>query len=92
MESLEFITSSHEEFVPRNQIIKGARPLHEWQKEWHEMNGPANKQSPEMNKKGKARPMKSPATAPPDFDIPDSKVKSSMGIPSSVFRFLEVSC
>jgi hypothetical protein len=42
-----------------------------------------------MNKK-KAKAMKSPPHPPPEIDIPASKVKPSMGITHSVFRFLEV--
>jgi hypothetical protein len=42
-----------------------------------------------MNKK-KAKAMKSPPQPPPEIDIPPSKVKLSMGITPSVFRFLEV--
>lgn len=54
------------------------------------MNNPADgKASPEMNKK-KSKVTKSPAQAPPEFDLPQSKVKHSMGITHSVFRFLEV--
>lgn len=91
IELLEFVTSGHEEFVSRTRVVEAARPLHEWLKEWHKANPPVDgKQSPEMSKK-KARPMKSPPTAPPEIDIPESKVKLNMGITPSVFRFLEVS-
>jgi hypothetical protein len=91
IELLEFVTSSHEEYIPRTRILEAARPLHEWQKEWHKVNAPPEgKQSPEVNKK-KAKPMKSPAVPPPEIDLPASKVKPSMGITPSVFRFLEVS-
>ncbi len=90
IELLEFVTSNHEEYVPRTRMVEAARPLHEWQKEWQKANTPADgKQSPEMSKK--KRPMKSPPTAPPEIDIPESKVKGTMGITPSVFRFLEVS-
>jgi LIM-domain binding protein len=90
IELLEFVTSGHEEYIPRTRVVDAARPLHEWQKEWHKVNSPPEgKQSPEMNKK-KAKAMKSPPQAPPEIDIPPSKVKSSMGITPSVFRFLEV--
>lgn len=65
--------------------------MHEWSKEWRHVNlSPDGKQSPETTKKGKARQMKSPATAPPEIDLPESKVKMNMGITPSVFRFLEV--
>jgi hypothetical protein len=43
-----------------------------------------------MSKK-KARPMKSLVTAPPELDIPESKVNPNMGITPFVFQFLEVS-
>ncbi|PBP23747.1 Topoisomerase II-associated protein PAT1 [Diplocarpon rosae] len=89
IELLEFITSNHEEYIPRNQVLNAARPMHEWGKEWHKVNSPLDgKQSPEMNKK-KAKTMKSPPQPPPEFDIPESKVKSSMGITPAVFRYLE---
>ena len=91
IELLEFITSSHEEYLPRTKVIDAARPIHEWNKEWLKVNAPADgKQSPEMNKK-KQKPMKSPPQPPPEIDLPQSKVKPSMGITPSVFRFLEVS-
>ena len=90
IELLEFVTSNHEEYVPRTRILEAARPLHEWHKEWHKAHPPPDvKQSPEMSKK-KNRPMKSTPTAPPEIDIPESKVKGAMGITPSVFRFLEV--
>ncbi|KAK0100768.1 hypothetical protein ONS95_007217 [Cadophora gregata] len=90
IELLEFVTSSHEEYLPRTQILNAARPLHEWQKEWHKVNAPPEgKQSPEMNKK-KAKAMKSPPQAPPEIDLPQSKVKPSMGITPAVFRYLEL--
>lgn len=92
IELLEFETNNHEEYLPRTKVVDAARPLHEWQKDWQKINAPADgKQSPEINKKGKARPLKSPPSQPPDIDIPDSKVKLNMGITPSVFRFLEVS-
>jgi hypothetical protein len=91
IELLEFVTSSHQEYLPRTKVVEVARPLHEWQKEWQKVNAPLEgKQSPEMSKKSKARPFKSPATAPPEIEIPASKVKSNMGITPAVFRFLEV--
>ena len=91
IELLEFVTGNHQEYLPRRTVLDAARPLHEWQKEWHKANAPPDgKQSPEMSKK-KARPMKSPPSAPPEIDIPDTKVKGAMGITPSVFRFLEVS-
>jgi len=91
IELLEFATSHHEEYVSRRGILEAARPLHEWQKEWQKANAPPDgKQSPEMSKK-KAKPMKSPPTAPPEIDIPDTKLKGGLGITPAVFRFLEVS-
>jgi hypothetical protein len=72
--------------------MEAARPLHEWIKEWTKVNSqPDGKQSPEMNKKGKTRPMKSPPTAPPEIDIPESRVQLNIGITPSVSQFLEVS-
>ena len=91
IELLEFVTSSHEEYLSRNRVVEAARPLHEWQKEWHKMNSHQDvKPSPEMNKKSKPKQMKSPAVAPPEIDVPESKAKPSMGITPLVFRFLEV--
>jgi hypothetical protein len=90
IELLEFVTTHHEEYVPRKPMVEAARPLHEWGKEWQKANAqPDGKQSPEISKK--KRPMKSPPTAPPEIDIPESKVKGAIGITPSVFRFLEVS-
>jgi hypothetical protein len=90
IELFEFVTNSHEEYLPRTRIIDAARPLHEWSKEWKSLNAiPDGKQSPEMNKK-KAKAMKSPQQPPPEIDLPQSKIKASMGITPSVFRFLEV--
>lgn len=63
--------------------------MHEWGKEWKVLNPvPEGKQSPEMNKK-KAKVIKSPAQPPPDIDLPQSRVKPSMGVTPAVFRFLE---
>jgi hypothetical protein len=65
--------------------------LHEWGKKWQEVNAPPDgKQSPETNKKGKQKQLKFPPNPPPDIDLPDSKLKSNMGITPPVFRFLEV--
>lgn len=90
IELLEFVTSSHEEYIPRALVIEAARPLHEWGKDWKSLNAiPDGKQSPEMNKK-KAKVMKSPQQPPPDIDLPPSMVKRKMGVTPSVFRFLEV--
>ena len=90
IELFEFSTSSHDEYLPRSKFIDAARPFHDWSKEWKSLNAlPDGKQSPEMNKK-KAKAMKSPQQPPPEIDLPLSKVKQSMGITPSVFRFLEV--
>lgn len=90
IELLEFVTSSHEEYLPRTRVVEAARPLHDWGKEWQKINAPPEgKQSPEMNKKKKTI-LKSPPQPPPEIDLPESKVKPSMGITPSVFRFLEL--
>lgn len=90
IELLEFVTNDHEEYLPLSKVIAAARPSHEWGKEWKNLNSPPDgKQSPEMNKK-KAKAFKSPAQPPPEIDLPESKVKRSMGITPSVFRFFEV--
>ncbi|KHJ30922.1 putative p protein [Erysiphe necator] len=90
IELLEFNTNSHEEYLPRTQVVEAARPLHIWGKEWHKVNSsPDNKTSPEINKK-KPKLMKSPPQPPPGIELPVSKVKTSMGITHSVFRFLEL--
>ena len=90
IELLEFITTSHEEYVSRKRVIEGARPVHLWIKDWHHMNYPDNKQSPEMSKKGKAKAMKSPPSAPPEIELPETYLKQKMGITEAVFQFLEV--
>ncbi|RFU25735.1 hypothetical protein B7463_g10604, partial [Scytalidium lignicola] len=35
IELLEFVTSSHEEYLPKTRVIEAARPVHEWVKDWH---------------------------------------------------------
>lgn len=91
LELLEFVTSGHEEYVRRQTALEAARPLHNWTKEWKLLNSaPDGKPSPEMNKK-KQKAMKSPPTAPPEFEFPDTKLKVNFGITPAVFRFLEVS-
>jgi hypothetical protein len=72
-------------------VIQAARPAHNWVKEWHLLNQQDGKQSPEMSKKGKARPVKAPQGPPPDLELPDPVVKSGMGITEAVYQFLEVS-
>ncbi|KAK3314915.1 LIM-domain binding protein-domain-containing protein [Apodospora peruviana] len=89
-ELFEFITTDHEEYISRKDVIQAARPAHNWVKEWKNLNQQDNKQSPEMSKKGKARPMKSPPGPPPDFDLQPSAVKAGMGITEAVFQFLEI--
>lgn len=93
IELFEFITSSHEEYIPRKAVIEAAKPAHNWIKEWHNVNTQdPTKSSPEMSKKGKAKQLKSPQFAPPDalVDMPESLIKKSMGITEPVFQFLEV--
>jgi hypothetical protein len=90
LEVLEFNTHGHEEYVSRNMVINAARPTHLWAKEWKKMNGQDATTSPEMNKKGKSKQIRSPPNPPPDFTIPHSAVKGNMGITEPVFQFLEV--
>jgi hypothetical protein len=93
LELFEFSTTSHEEYVSLKSVIKAAKPAHNWIKDWHKLNTPDIKTSPEMSKKSKAKQLKSPQNAPPDalVDLPPSEVKESTGIPEAVFQFLEVS-
>lgn len=86
----EFISRDHDEYVSRSLVVNGAKPNHQWVKEWHRVNSQDSKTSPEMSKKGKARAMKSPPTAPPDLDIPHSAVKHGVGITEQQFQFLEI--
>lgn len=89
LELLEFITHSHEEYHSRKMVIEAAKPAHNWVKDWLKVNG-QDSRSPEMNKKGKAKPMKSPPNPPPDIDLPQSAVKQNIGITEAVFQFLEI--
>jgi hypothetical protein len=91
MDLLEFITTSHEEYISRKQVIEAAKPAHTWIKEWRHVNSDP-KQSPEMTKKGKGKQLKSPQTHPPAVlvDLPDSAVNSK-GVTAAVHQFLEVS-
>ncbi|KAL6413983.1 hypothetical protein AUP68_03515 [Ilyonectria robusta] len=91
IELFEFLTTGHEEYISRRQVIEAAKPAHMWMKEWHKTNSQDGKQSPEMSKKGKGRQMKSPQTAPPEVlvDLPDSAVNSK-GVTEGVFQFLEI--
>lgn len=69
-------------------IIQSARPLHNWIKDWKNMNPEGGIHSPEMsNKKNKQKAYKSPAIPPPDFGIPP---KTKHGLGDSVHGFLEV--
>jgi hypothetical protein len=72
-------------------MVEIARPMHNWVKEWHQLNSDA-KGSPEMSKKGKSRVYKSPATVPPEVSagFPDSYVVNGIGITPGVSQFLEV--
>jgi hypothetical protein len=88
-EIFEFLTTGYEEFVSRNMVIQAAKPSHEWVKEWHRVNAQDSNQSPELNKKIKARPKKSPQSQPPDLDLPGSYVLKS-GVPNAVMTRLEV--
>ncbi|KAI1397473.1 LIM-domain binding protein-domain-containing protein [Hypoxylon fuscum] len=89
LELLEFITQSHEEYHSRKMVIEAAKPAHNWVKDWLKVNG-QDSRSPEMSKKGKAKPMKSPPNPPPDIDLPQSAVKQNIGITEAVFQFLEI--
>lgn len=86
----EFTTTAQEEFVSRHMVIQSAIPNHNWVKDWHKLNFPDAKQSPEMSKKGKAKQFKSPAQPPPEIDLPHSAVTQNMGVPQSVFQYLEM--
>lgn len=91
VELFEFLSRDHDEFVSMNVVLEGAKPNHQWIKEWHRVNSQDSKQSPEMSKKGKSRPMKSPPNPPPDLDIPHSAVRHGLGITEQQFQFLEAS-
>ncbi|KAI1406793.1 hypothetical protein F5Y13DRAFT_9387 [Hypoxylon sp. FL1857] len=90
LELLEFITQGHEEYHSRKMVIEAAKPAHNWVKDWLKVNGQDSRLSPEMSKKGKAKPMKSPQNPPPDIDLPQSAVKQNIGITEAVFQFLEI--
>lgn len=71
-------------------MIEAAKPAHNWIKDWHKLNSPDGKGSPEMSKKGKGKQLKSPQTQPPDvLDIPGSAV-NSRGVTQAVHQFLEI--
>ncbi|POR31952.1 Adhesion defective protein 1 [Tolypocladium paradoxum] len=91
LELFEFLTTGHEEYISRKQVIDAAKPAHMWFKEWHKLNSQDGKQSPEMTKKSKAKPLKSPPSQPPEVlvDLPDSAVNSK-GVTEAVHQFLEI--
>lgn len=89
-ELFEFLIQGYEEYISRRLVIQAARPAHNWVKEWHSLNQQDTKQSPEMSKKSKPRPVKAPAGPPPDLELPHSSVRRGMGIPEAVYQFLEV--
>lgn len=91
VELFEFLSRDHDEYVSMNVVLEGAKPNHQWIKEWHRVNSQDSKQSPEMSKKGKSRQAKSPPNPPPDLDIPHSAVKHGLGITEQQFQFLEAS-
>lgn len=86
----EFTTTAQEEYLSRSMVLHSALPNHNWVKDWHKINFGDAKQSPEMSKKGKAKQFKSPNTAPPEIDLPHSSINQNMGVPSSVFQYLEM--
>lgn len=86
----EFTTTAQEEFVSRQMVIQSAIPNHQWVKDWHKLNFGDAKQSPEMSKKGKAKQFKSPPQPPPEIDLPHSAITQNMGVPQSVFQYLEM--
>lgn len=88
IELFDFCTTSYEEYLQYNHVRELTRPLHEWQKEWQKINE-GSKQSPEMNKKGKARQFKSPNMVPPDVTLPDTRLKGLV-LTQSVSQFLEI--
>lgn len=86
----EFVSSDHDEYVSRTVVVDGAKPNHQWIKEWRTVNSENSQASPEMSKKSKPRLKKSPQNPPPDLDIPHSAVKHGVGITEQQFQFLEV--
>ena len=91
IELFEFSTTEHEEYISYKKAVEAAKPVHNWIKEWHRINSPDMKGSPEMSKKTKKQ-LKSPQNAPPAalVDLPRSAVNQKTGIPEAVFQFLEV--
>lgn len=91
MDLFEFACDGHEEYVSRKLVTQAARPAHNWLKEWNKVNSPPDsKQSPEMSKKTKAKQLKSPQSQPPDFNLPQSIIKESVGLTGAMSQFLEV--
>lgn len=86
----EFTTTAQEEYLSRSMVLHSAMPNHNWVKDWTKLNFGDAKQSPEMSKKGKQKQFKSPPTAPPEIDLPHSSINQNMGVPSSVFEYLEM--
>uniref|UniRef100_A0A8H7N1Q0 Uncharacterized protein n=1 Tax=Bionectria ochroleuca TaxID=29856 RepID=A0A8H7N1Q0_BIOOC len=86
----EFVTTGHEEYISRKQVIDAAKPVHNWMKEWRTVNA-ETKGSPELSKKGKGRPLRSPQSHPPELlpDLPESAVNSK-GVTDAVHQFLEI--
>lgn len=91
IELFEFSCDGHEEFIPRKMVMQAALPGHNWLKEWLKVNSPPDsKQSPEMSKKSKAKQLKSPQSQPPPFNLPQTLIKSSVGLTGAMSQFLEV--
>lgn len=91
LDVFEFVTHSHEEYLLRRRVVEAVKPSYQWIKEWHNLNQADGKQSPEISKKGKAKPTKAPNGAPPEINLPAAQFKANMGITEAVFQFLEVS-
>lgn len=89
-ELFEFLTTSHEEYISRDVVITSARPVHNWIKEWRQMNQQDGTHSPEMSNKKKPKPYRCPNNPPPDFDLPQPSVKHGTGVTDAVYEFLEV--
>ncbi|RDA92559.1 hypothetical protein CP533_0923 [Ophiocordyceps camponoti-saundersi (nom. inval.)] len=91
IELFEFLTTGHDEYISRKQVIAAAKPAHNWLKEWHKANSQDAKQSPEMSKKSKAKALRSPQTQPPEVlrGLPDSAVNGK-GVTEAVHQFLEI--
>ena len=87
-ELFEFQTQHYEEYLSYEAIIQSARPMHNWIKDWKNLNPEGGLVSPEMsNKKGKPKPYKAPQVPPPDFGFPP---RTKHGLGDAVHQFLEV--